>query len=296
MGRDLGSVTTAVSGDWTYTAGTVDAGTSTVVFNHPSASQTVTAGAMSFNNVTIDSGDTITGTVSAINLALDGLTFDPAGIGAASLGLTTDDQGNTGSGGAQSDTDTISITVSPSNSAPTINDQSLIIEENSPIGTLVAVLAASDPDSGDVLTYSIIADSSGAGFAIEGSSGALTVNDSTALNTEFLSSIVLTVLVADNGTPALSDTATVVINLTPAPVIPDPDIPDTKDPAPDPTTPDPEEEEEPEEDEDEDEEETPPDVGIPPEGDGDQDPDTPILDEPEPPDFVPCAGRCSITW
>ena len=70
--------------------------------------------------------------------------------------------------------------------------------------------------------------------------------------------------------------------MTPAPVIPDPDIPDTRDPAPDPTTPDPEEEEEPEEDEDE--EET--DVGIPPEGGGDQDPDTPILDEPEPPDFV----------
>ncbi len=47
-----------ISGDWTYTAGTVDAGTSTVAFTNVNQGQTVNAGAMSFNNLTIDKGTT----------------------------------------------------------------------------------------------------------------------------------------------------------------------------------------------------------------------------------------------
>ena len=63
---------------------------------------------------------TFTGTVADINAALNGLSFAPTANynGAASLQLTTNDQGNSGSGGAQSDTDTVNITVNAVNDAP----------------------------------------------------------------------------------------------------------------------------------------------------------------------------------
>ncbi len=62
---------------------------------------------------TADATMTFSGTVANINTALNGLVFTPtAGFdGAASLQIVTNDLGNTGSGGALSDTDTVNITV-----------------------------------------------------------------------------------------------------------------------------------------------------------------------------------------
>lgn len=56
---------------------------------------------------------TMTGTLLAINTALEGLSFAPtAGFtGTASLTMTTNDQGNTGAGGPQIDSDVITIEV-----------------------------------------------------------------------------------------------------------------------------------------------------------------------------------------
>ncbi|MBW4598802.1 MAG: tandem-95 repeat protein [Calothrix sp. FI2-JRJ7] len=64
---------------------------------------------------------TLVGTVNAINLALDGLTFTPPANfnGIAKIQVTTNDQGNTGSGGALTDTDIITVNVNPVNDAPT---------------------------------------------------------------------------------------------------------------------------------------------------------------------------------
>ena len=64
-----------------------------------------------------DATMTFTGSAVDINTALAGLSFSPTAgyVGAASLQITTDDQGSTGSGGAKSDTDTIAITVNPIN-------------------------------------------------------------------------------------------------------------------------------------------------------------------------------------
>jgi hypothetical protein len=72
---------------------------------------------------TADATMTFTGTISDINAALDGLSFTPTlnFNGAASLQIVTDDQGNTGSGGALTDSDTVSITVSAINDAPINN-------------------------------------------------------------------------------------------------------------------------------------------------------------------------------
>src|SRR5262249_23636499 len=51
---------------------------------------------------TADQTMTFTGTLANINTALSGLRYDPAGnfAGATTFTITTDDQGNTGTGGA----------------------------------------------------------------------------------------------------------------------------------------------------------------------------------------------------
>lgn len=63
---------------------------------------------------------TFEGTLSDINNALNGLTFTPSSgyNGGAAIQITSNDLGGTGSGGAQTDIDVITITVNPNN--PTI--------------------------------------------------------------------------------------------------------------------------------------------------------------------------------
>ena len=69
-----------------------------------------------------DSSMTFTGSPAAVNAALDGMRFDPSPgfSGAASLTITTDDQGHSGSGGAKTDTDTVAITVSDELPPPSV--------------------------------------------------------------------------------------------------------------------------------------------------------------------------------
>ena len=64
---------------------------------------------------------TFTGTLANINAALNGLAYQPTANfnGADTLTITTNDQGNTGTGGAVPDTDTVAITVTAVNDAPT---------------------------------------------------------------------------------------------------------------------------------------------------------------------------------
>ncbi|NGM63399.1 BspA family leucine-rich repeat surface protein, partial [Sphingobacterium sp. SGG-5] len=66
---------------------------------------------------TDDGTMTFAGTIADINVALGGLTFRPTMgfYGAASLQIVTSDLGNSGSGGALTDTDVINITVNPIN-------------------------------------------------------------------------------------------------------------------------------------------------------------------------------------
>jgi hypothetical protein len=69
---------------------------------------------------TADAAMTFTGTVANINAALAGLTFSPTANfnGSAVLTITTNDQGTHGTGGAQSDIDTVNITINAVNDAP----------------------------------------------------------------------------------------------------------------------------------------------------------------------------------
>ena len=65
---------------------------------------------------------TLTGTLDAINAALDGLTYRPDADfnGKDHLSVTTNDNGNTGEGGAQIETSALELTVTAVNDAPVI--------------------------------------------------------------------------------------------------------------------------------------------------------------------------------
>ncbi len=73
---------------------------------------------------------TLTGSVSAINAALAGLKYkgDLNFNGADQLKITTTDNGNSGVGGAKTDTDTVNITVTPVNDAPLLSPETRTIE------------------------------------------------------------------------------------------------------------------------------------------------------------------------
>ena len=69
-----------------------------------------------------DATMTFAGKIGDVVDALEGLTFNPAANDSTdvTLSITTDDQGNTGTGSALSDTDTVSIIVTPVNDGPAI--------------------------------------------------------------------------------------------------------------------------------------------------------------------------------
>ncbi|MBF0196305.1 MAG: tandem-95 repeat protein, partial [Planctomycetes bacterium] len=73
---------------------------------------------------TLNSAMTFTGTITDLNNALDGLTFTPSADynGTSTLILTLDDQGNSGSGIAGTDSLAISLTITPVNDAPGIDN------------------------------------------------------------------------------------------------------------------------------------------------------------------------------
>ncbi|WP_164108661.1 MULTISPECIES: MBG domain-containing protein [Sphingobacterium] len=96
----------------------VDAGSSDVQVNLVATNGRMTLGStsgllFSVGNGTNDASLTFKGTIANINTALNGLVFTPTPgyNGPASLQIITDDLGNSGSGGAKTDTDYIAITV-----------------------------------------------------------------------------------------------------------------------------------------------------------------------------------------
>jgi len=99
---------------------------------------TVTTGALtlsSFGGLAFSVGDgtadttmTFTGTIANINTALNGMTFFAGADvnGSSTLTIVTDDQGNTGPGGAMQDTDNVTINITAVNDAPILTSPSSV--------------------------------------------------------------------------------------------------------------------------------------------------------------------------
>jgi VCBS repeat-containing protein len=100
------------------------------------------------------------------------------------------------------------------NEAPTINAQSFSVAENSISGAAIGTVVATDSDASQTLTYSITSGNTNNAFAINPSTGALTVATSSALNFESTQSYALIVSATDNGSPILNSQATVTITVT----------------------------------------------------------------------------------
>ena len=100
---------------------------------------------------TDDATMVFTGTLSAVNTALNGLSFNPtpAFSGAASLQIISDDQGNTGAGGALTDTDSVNITVTPPSATPVVTATAgnLAYTENAGAVVIDSGLTVTDSDS-----------------------------------------------------------------------------------------------------------------------------------------------------
>ena len=149
----------------------VDTGAEPVQVTLTAANGTVTLNGTS--GLTFTGGDgvgdasmTFTGTVATINARLDGLRFDPdnAFSGSATLAITTNDLGNTGAGGPQSDGGAGIINVSFVNTAPGLsgaNDLLPTMEDfTTDAGTAVTALLlgqVSDPDPGAVRGIAVTA-------------------------------------------------------------------------------------------------------------------------------------------
>ena len=145
-----------------------DAGTNPV-----QVTLTATSGTISLSGTTglvFATGDgttdvtmTFTGTISAINTALAGLSYNPTlnFNGSAGLTITTNDQGFSGSGGAKSDTDSVAITVTPVNDAPTIDAiGNETVNEDAAAQTVNLSGITSGPSNESAQTLSVTATSS----------------------------------------------------------------------------------------------------------------------------------------
>jgi hypothetical protein len=159
-----------------------------------------------------------TGNVFAINSSTGQITVNGAidfegPDDPYSLTVQVQDNGT----GNLTDTATVTITVTDVNEAPTANDATFAVNENSPNSTVVGTVVATDPDGtapNNTLSYAITAGNTLGAFAINSSNGQITVADVTDINFEVNPTFNLTVTVTDGGAGPLSDTAAITINIT----------------------------------------------------------------------------------
>ncbi|HET9483789.1 MAG TPA: endonuclease, partial [Xanthomonadales bacterium] len=146
------------------------------------------------------------------------LSFTPAANanGSATISFRARDSGGTANGGVDaSGVQTLVVTVTPVNDAPTAGNANGAVVAGSAIGTQVATVTGTDVE-GDTLAYAITSGNTGGAFAIDPATGAITVANSAAV-TEAASPFALTITLTDDGTPARSGTATVTVSVTAAP-------------------------------------------------------------------------------
>ena len=190
-----------------------DAGTATVQVTLTATNGTLTlSGTAGLNfacggcvgDGTADTTMTFQGTISAINTALNGLSFAPTGNfnGSATLTITTNDLGNTGSGGAKTDTDSVSITVTPVNDVPSFTkgaDQTVNEDAGaqSVSGWATAISAGPANESGQTVNFIVSNNNTGLFSAQPAVSLTGTLTYTSAANAN--GSATVSVQVHDNG-------------------------------------------------------------------------------------------------
>jgi hypothetical protein len=178
----------------------------TVIASDPDAGQLLTYSIQSGNTSSAFAINPTTGIISVANSTALNYESNPT----FSLVIKVQDNGS----GSLSSQATVTISVTNINEPPVINNQSFVISENSPNGTNVGTISATDPDAGQTLSFSILSGNSSGAFTINATSGAINVANSSALNFESTPSFALIVKAQDNGTGNLSSQATVTINLS----------------------------------------------------------------------------------
>jgi trimeric autotransporter adhesin len=100
-----------------------------------------------------------------------------------------------GNGGGS--TQSFAVSVTGINEAPgNIVPSALALDENSRVGTVVAIVTASDPDAGDLFTFTLVNDGNGR-FVVDPTSGRLTVAPGAVLDFETVPSHTLVMRVTD---------------------------------------------------------------------------------------------------
>jgi type IV pilus assembly protein PilY1 len=145
---------------------------------------------------------------------LSGLTISAAANNNDDFTLTvTANARETGNGDTASTSDTISVQIQPVNDAPSLAPFTFAVDENSPNGTIVGTVTATDvepvgAESAQTYTYEI----TGSAFSID-NGGVIRVADVTQLDAETTPQFTPTVTARDSGLPSLDASATVTINL-----------------------------------------------------------------------------------
>lgn len=108
---------------------------------------------------------------------------------------------------------TAGVTINDTNSPPVVAPQTFAVNENMSNGTLVGTVVATDPNTSQTKTFSIVSGNVNSTFSINATTGAIVVTNVAALNFEATPTYSIVIKVQDNGTPSLSAQATMTINV-----------------------------------------------------------------------------------
>lgn len=108
---------------------------------------------------------------------------------------------------------TVLVNVTDQNEVPSILNQNFSVAENSPNNHEIGLIKASDPDTGQKLTFEIVQSSLEGVFKIDSGTGSLRVSDSGKLDYESVKSIDLLIKATDNGDGTLSATANIRVDV-----------------------------------------------------------------------------------
>ena len=124
-----------------------------------------------------------------------------------SLNIQVQDDGT----GSLIDAAIVIINLNDLNEAPTVNNQTFDIDENSSNGANVDTVSIFDPDDTDSVTFAITSGNTGGTFTLDAGSGQLTINNNSILDHEMNPQFSLTIEIEDTGN--LTDTATITIDV-----------------------------------------------------------------------------------